>query len=512
MKLNFTKYESRFKIIAFIFLLLYVLLFFAKPITVFGADLGRILKEGELFFTEGIIIKTNFFSFTTPDYPVVNYHWLGSAFYYMVWSNSGFIGLHLFIITLQVLPISLYIYKLQRQQQHSLIWFYLTLFLCLPLISIAPQNDTFAFSIAFATLFFYLIECYLPDQLKYSYLLISLVLLQFIWVNSHIYFWLGWFLPAFALIQVFIQKNKRSKLGPLLILVLILLATSLLNPQFIQAWLVPLDILSGNFPMLSKNLQALWTASYYQNSLLFLYFNSLAIVSLTVTALFYLNRKATSLYIGLTALLFIIFGAIYVKNIAFIALAAVIVLPQIQSTKIGPAFWLNYRSPALLLYLLIPIWLSASIYNPLKVSNNFGLGHESHDFASLAFFKENNLKGNIFSNYDIAGYLIWGLAADTKIYIVNRPDAQPDEFYENAYFPKIQSNAHWHKLKDVSNLTIIYFKLKGELEDNLLFLGKRLDDGEWAMVYHKQNQEVILLRRLPEYKNIIEKFEIKTQN
>lgn len=512
MNQNAAKYRKGLEITVYVVLGLFTFLFFMRPLTVFGGDLGRLLKEGELFITQGIIIRSNFFSFTMPEYPVVNYHWLGVTLYYLNWLWGGFIGLHLFMIALQLIPIGIYLNYVRQSNKPYFSWFSLTILLSLPLLGIAPQTDTFAFSLACSVLFLYFIAQYLDGTLKFRNLLIILLLLQLIWVNTHIYYWVGWLLPLFALLQTIVTTTLKQKVVPLLLLTLGCVVISITNPQFIQAWVAPFDMLSGNFPMLPKHLDSLWGAYAMQPTALFLYVMIIGLSTVICAFFFCLPSTRNGIFVTLSSLLFVFWGMAYVKNSAFIALAACIVLPQIRTNIDFPRFWLSYRSPVLSLYILLPLWWAASLFQPLKGAAAYGIGHEKHDFSSLEFFKKNNLTGNILSNYDIAGYLIWGLPSSTKIYIVNRPDAQSAEFYEKAYFPAIHSNAYWHKLKDVSDLKIIYFKLDNETADNLLFLGKRLDDGEWAMVYQRQNKEVIMLRRLPEYEQIISQYEIMPES
>ena len=42
--------------------------------------------------------------------------------------------------------------------------------------------------------------------------------------------------------------------------------------------------------------------------------------------------------------------------------------------------------------------------------------------ASADFFKTENIKGSIFNNYDIGGYLIFNLFPNQKLFVDNRPE------------------------------------------------------------------------------------------
>jgi len=53
----------------------------------------------------------------------------------------------------------------------------------------------------------------------------------------------------------------------------------------------------------------------------------------------------------------------------------------------------------------------------------------------LIFFKENNLQGPIFNNYDIGGYLIFNLFPQEKVFVDNRPETYSSEFFQEDYIP-----------------------------------------------------------------------------
>ena len=76
--------------------------FLAHPVDLTTSDLGRYLKNGELFFQRGLIAGTNLFAYTTPDHPFVNHSWGSGAIYYLVERTLGFAGLSLFFLAVSV--------------------------------------------------------------------------------------------------------------------------------------------------------------------------------------------------------------------------------------------------------------------------------------------------------------------------------------------------------------------------------------------------------------------------
>ena len=97
-----------FRINTLIYVLLFVLLasFLIHNFDSIGQDIGRHLKVGEIIwqmnFGEGSgakpgisveVPKTNLFSFTEPDFPFINHHWLSEVIFFGIFNLGGFTGL-----------------------------------------------------------------------------------------------------------------------------------------------------------------------------------------------------------------------------------------------------------------------------------------------------------------------------------------------------------------------------------------------------------------------------------
>ena len=70
-----------------------VFTFSVHTFTSVNQDIGRHLRLGEIIWQTGEIPKTNLFSYTNPDFPFVNHHWLGEVFLYLGFLAVGFKGL-----------------------------------------------------------------------------------------------------------------------------------------------------------------------------------------------------------------------------------------------------------------------------------------------------------------------------------------------------------------------------------------------------------------------------------
>src|SRR3990167_1644700 len=78
-----------------VYVLLFILLasFLIHNFDSIGQDIGRHLKVGEIIWQTGEVPRTNLFSFTEPDFPFINHHWLSEVTFYGVYNLGGFTGL-----------------------------------------------------------------------------------------------------------------------------------------------------------------------------------------------------------------------------------------------------------------------------------------------------------------------------------------------------------------------------------------------------------------------------------
>ena len=67
------------------------------------ADLGRHIQNGNIIVhgswaDKWAVLHTNFYSYTLPNQPFTNHHWLSGVVFYFIFKASGFIGLSIFYV------------------------------------------------------------------------------------------------------------------------------------------------------------------------------------------------------------------------------------------------------------------------------------------------------------------------------------------------------------------------------------------------------------------------------
>src|SRR3989338_59337 len=91
-----------FKTAITLVLLIFFALALAGPVNFVTADLGRHIKNGELFLTSHLIPQTNFYSYAHSDYPFVNHHWGTGVIFYLLYQGFGFAGFSWFLIIISL--------------------------------------------------------------------------------------------------------------------------------------------------------------------------------------------------------------------------------------------------------------------------------------------------------------------------------------------------------------------------------------------------------------------------
>jgi hypothetical protein len=82
--------QSRVLAIWATLLAIYAAVFFAIPINLATADLGRHITNGALLL-QGMtdVLTSNFYSFTEPNQPFTNHHWGSGVVFQLVQSSVG---------------------------------------------------------------------------------------------------------------------------------------------------------------------------------------------------------------------------------------------------------------------------------------------------------------------------------------------------------------------------------------------------------------------------------------
>jgi hypothetical protein len=487
-----------------------------QKINLVTADLGRHLKNGELVLQGDAwqIWRANFYSYTSSLYPFINHHWGSGVIFFLVWWISGFTGLSIFFSLITLLTFLLFFQLAWKNSRFSVA--FLAAILVLPVLVSRVEIRPEAFSYLFSGIFFWILVNVSQKRLssRFLYLLPSLMLL---WVNLHLYFFLGFFLiGAFFLEELFLvlKRGRRlgdlSYLGNLGIVLGVSFLASFVNPAGLKGVLYPMQIFNNFGYRLFEN-QSVWFLDKIVRYPASLYFK-IAFGVLVLSWLYvFLKRKKISIsnllfticysYLGWTAVRnFTLFGYFVLPIIAYN-------LRDIRAVgEIGKKPELeDFIAASVGAFLLLGLFLFNFSYWLARVSPSFGL--EPGNEQAAEFFLKENLEGPIFNNYDNGGYLIYFLYPKEKVFVDNRPEAYPKEFFEKTYIPMQESEEKWREAEKEYRFNAIFFYRHDLTPWGQNFLVSRIKDSIWAPVY-VDDWSIIFLKRSLQNQPLIQKYEL----
>lgn len=510
------KISVGFSVLALVFLLFFYFFFLAQKINLITVDLGRHLKNGEnILLRNFAVLSKNFYSYTYPDYHFINHHWGSGLIFFLIFKLGNFIGLHLFFIFLNL--ITFLIFFLAAKQESDFKIAFVLSFLLIPLIAERKELRPEVFSYFFSAVFFCLLLLYQKNQLKQRYLFL-LPLAQIIWVNTHIYFFLGLFLILVFLLEDLLKKDFLKAKNLLLIFCLSLIM-SFFNPFGAKGVFYPFNIFKDYGYRVAEN-QSVWFLENYglKNPNFFLFKISLIILWLSFICLAVLSRRKLSFANLMLATGFSVMALLALRNFTLFGFFA---LPLTAANiKNSLAKWLTEKKQhrltarlvAIIIFLIILIMFIPT-YRHYWFSKNyaFGLGLAPGISEATNFLKKENVKGPIFNNYDIGSYLIYYLYPQEKVFVDNRPEAYPVDFFQNIYIPMQDNEMKWRQQDDLYHFNAIIFSYRDLTPWAQKFLIERVKDSQWAPVFAGQ-YVIIFLKRNDLNQAIIEKYEIpKTQ-
>lgn len=491
-------------------LLLFYGLFLTHKINLVTADLGRHIKNGEELLSGNLsVLKTNFYSYTEPDFPVENHHWLSGVIFYLIRKFFNFSGLSVFFIILNLLSFLIFFKIAYRKAGFGAAGL-----ISLPVIYLLAHRTEIRpemFSYFFGAIFLYLLWA-VKDKAISSRWLLLLPILQIFWVNLHIYFFIGPMLIGLFLLETLISKRENWKEDcRLLALVLAAaIAACFVNPFGAAGALAPLTIFKNYGYALAENKSVLFTEKFMGYSEFFILRVVSFLLIISFLAILAFRRKKFSIAALCLTAIFGIMAWLAIRNVALFGFFALPVLAanigDIFDNKFRDNFWLNNISAVAALTVFLSVIFSQG-QRSFPFWNYFGIGLEPNNSYPMEFFKKEDIKGPIFNNYDIGGYLIFHLFPQEKVFVDNRPEAYSIDFFQKIYKPMQNEEKKWEEKDAKYNFNAIIFSHRDLTDWGQKFLIARVQDKAWAIVF-TDKYVIIFLKRNEINNPIIEKYEI----
>lgn len=497
-------------LIVFALLMFWLAAFLSKPVSLINTDLGRHIENGRYFLETHHIPDTNLFSYTYPDVPFINHHWGSGVIFYLIWKASGFSGLAFFSVALGLATFGLLFFTAKRFAGLAIAT--LSAVLAIPLIGERTEVRPEVFSYFLAVVFFALLWRFKAGRLRQRFLYV-LPLLMLIWINLHIYFIFGLGLIGLFLLDSLIGRRWEQTKTLLGVLLLSGLA-SLLNPFGLKAVFYPLNIFRnyGYTVLENQSISYIDRLGFIDNPNILVFKIILLALIASQILLFVTNRRRTDwvmLGLGVTVSVlgwsalrnFTLFGCFALPILAYNLRYALVRKIDLHDGWVRTGIFCAAGLAALLLGFIDQSKFLAASGN---VNSDEVVKAQE---ASADFFRENSIKGPIFNNYDIGSFLTFELYPREKVFVDNRPEAYPDDFFQKVYIPMQEDQAVWKQVEGQYQFNAIYFYLGDLTNWGQAFLVRTIDDPEWAPVF-TDGYSIIFLRRNDENRGLIARFEI----
>ena len=494
---------NTWKIIPVIFLFILIGSLMIHGLYSINQDIGRHIKTGEIIWQTKSVPNINLFSFTVPDHSFINHHWLAEVIFYLLNLAVGLKGLIIFKVIINLLSFLL-IYLAVRKR--ASIWTIVPIFV-LSILIFTERTDVRPEIFSYLCLAYYLFAISKSKYENSHHWLYALPFIQIFWTNTHIYFALGPILFFFYLIDRFIEssydyngglfgfKDRHCNRPVLIIFVLVILST-LVNPNFINGALAPLKILIDYGYSIVENQNIFFLTDYGISKFTISLFE-LSVIVFILSYVVAIRRGAKKITFEiLTGLAFIILAGKMIRNFGPYAF----VFASIASTNFGYIKKDISKKMALTLSIITVIGLSYlsysvysdSFYNFIGSYKHFELAIPSGAEGAVNFIKENKIKGPVFNNFDIGSYMIWKMYPDEKVFVDGRPEAYGQEFFDNIYKPMQEDPKVWTKLSEQYDINYILFTHTDITPWAQIFLNRISQDKNWPMIYLDGNSVIFI--------------------
>lgn len=513
--------------ISFLFFLFFFI-FFLREIDLTTTDLGRHIKNGEMILrgdTLEKVLSANFYSYVYPEFPFVNHHWGSGVIFYLVQRFFGFAGISLFFAGLSA--VTFLVFFRLAWKKSTLMISALSVILIIPLIFLRTEIRPEAFSYLFCGIYWLIlsnnahchpdpaiggrripIESCKPNGILRRFTprndIIFLPLLQLLWVNLHSYFFLGFILMgAFGLEEIF--KGNFKGVKKLAVVIILSVFASFINPAGVKGFLYPLHIFDNFGYRLLENQSTFFLERVIGEYPAGIYFRILFLLLAFSFVWKWAKEKKIELVDFLLAIFVSVIAFKAVRNFAVFGFFCLPIIAQnLSNFRLHKDEAINKFAFVLLGTVLVPAIFFIKPQYWLQ-RNKIGFGLETGEKEAAEFFLSNKLKGPVFNNYDIGGYLIYYLFPQGKVFVDNRPEAYQADFFEKVYIPMQEQRDKWNKADKEYNFNTVFFYRLDLTPWAQTFLLNLIDDKNWAPVY-VDGKRIIFLKRVKQNEELIKKF------
>ncbi len=438
---------------------------------------ARIIAGG--FAVENLsLLKHDIFSYT-PTHIWYDHEWGASVIFYIVLKYFGASGLIFLkgILTAIILFICYKTVELRKPNStvsYNIVYFALMFFVLHNVLG--PVIRCHLFTNLFFTLFLYILERSRQGGVK---ILILLPVIMLLWSNMH-----GGCLSGIGLIALYCLGeflNKQS-IKKYIIALCACLAVLFINPYGIDY--VKFLFQAG---LMDRSYITEWNSPFHQHYLKgFIGYKIYLLLMILTQLLYILKNKINYSKLDKTKIIIMIATAYlsitHIRHIPFFILTAGIFLYDefyslLNSLYVKTANSENTKNLTLIKNIIIYFFLLIISVPPLISKKEIRITESAFPRFAVEFIKINNIKGNLFINFD------WGSYAAYKLYPNNL--IVMDGRYEEVYNPSLLM-----ELKDFHLLKNDWYKIIRDYKTDVMILEKKypvynkiLEHKDWKLIF-----------------------------
>ncbi len=509
--------------------LLLMLLLGLTPGISFHEDLGRHLLLGRIIREQRTVPRVNLLSYTHPDHPFINHHWLGAVAIETVHRAVGLNGLIILKALLLTASLALALRAVQTRRISLRLWL-LAIGAAVMLgfrSHIRPELATYL-GIGILLLAFERIR---RGHTRWWWVV---ALTLWIWSNTHIYFIFGLGMIGAFLLERWISAWLRD--GPpdryttarLAAIGIGTIGLCALGPNGFSGLMYPLRIFDNYGVAITENASPLELWRRVVNPmLLVLPWFALGALAATITVLRRAwlptgdgtTRRQRFAAVRWADLIILIAGLVATLTMARSApLLALAAMPVAAAAWGGSPFrqaigltsgeiWRGMAWAVTLLINLGVAWFvieggyARRFPSPLA-PQAFGFDNESR-YLTLRGLAHDGLRGPIFNDYNIGSLVGYNLYPE-PVYADNRPEAFPEYFWRGELTPALALDTEWEAVRRARDINTIIVSLNGVGEGYVQELVRR---PEWILV-HVDSLCIVFVLNHPRNSGFIERHAI----
>lgn len=456
---------------------LLMLLLACTPGISFTEDLGRHLLLGKIILAERAVPQTNLLTYTHPDFPFINHHWLSEVFLYLAHRVTGLNGL--IVWKMIMMTLALLCAMLVRSPRGSLNLFWLAGILSAVILGFRAHIRPELFTYLNVALLMLLLNQIRKGNRWPRYAVPPLMLL---WANAHIYFIFGLGMLFLFMVERIIRSDTKARLLEIGWFALALIFSAV-NPNHLKGLLYPFAIFKNYGVAITENSSPF---EYWQSVL-----NPMLIALPLLSVLFFIalarmiviriktrDISPDGLAEIFTALAALAATCLMARSAPLFALTA---LPVIADAPGRTRRWAG--APLLLINILLCVSVVEGKYARIFPSpvgpTPFGFDDESRYQRLTSLAKDFGLKGPVFTDYNIGSLVEYQLRPEPG-YVDNRPEAFPAAFWRMEYEQALALGPAWEEISARRGFNAIIVSLPGVKE---AFCRELMRRPEWLLVH-----------------------------